>query len=328
MDPLVTVIALLAGAAVAALVAQVYIQATFARRLIHGRVLGESGSGLTFAPSSILRQSRNRFPVLAMLPLSPEAQVRMSHEIMRAGWRLRVGEYLGIRLLCAVGGTAVGILLLARFGLSEVPIRAGGILVGAFAGWLIPRFFLSHARDQRLQKIEEQLPDALTSIAKSLRAGSGVLQALAYAARETPAPLGPELQSVLRELELGGEAETVFAALADRVGSPDLDIAVTAIVIQRTIGGNLAEILTNVTNTIRSRALLHREVRVITTRQRVTSNMVAAVPVVISILIIVVNPKMSNMLFESVPGRIALGIGVAFELLGIYLIRRFAKIDV
>lgn len=328
MDPLITVIALSAGAAVAALVVQVYSQATFERRLIHGRVVGESGSGLTFAPASILRQSRNRFPFLAMLPLSPQAQERMAREILRAGWRLRVGEYLGIRLLCAAGGTAIGILVMARFGLSDVPIRAGGILVGAFAGWLLPRFFLSRAREQRLRKIEEQLPDALTSIAKSLRAGSGVLQALAYAARETPEPFGPELQSALRELELGGEAETVFAALADRVGSADLDIAVTAIVIQRTIGGNLAEILSNVTNTIRSRAQLHREVHVITTRQRVTSNMVAAVPVIISILIIVINPKMASLLFDTVPGRIALGIGVAFELFGIYLIRRFGKIDV
>ena len=321
-------IALLAGAAVAALVVQIYGQATFDRSLVRERI-GEPGrGGLAFAPNSVLRQPRGRFGFLAMLPASPEAGERMSREIARAGWQLRSGEYVGIRFICAGVGVLIALLATDHYGVDNLLIRTGIALVAAFSGWLIPRLALSRARRQRRQRIEEQLPDALTSIAKALRTGAGILQALGYAAKETPAPLGLEFQAVLRDLEMGADAEDVFEALTERVGSPDLDIAVTAIVIQRSVGGNLSEILMNVTNTIRGRANLQREVHVITTRQRLTSNAVAALPVVISALMLMINQKMAVLLFTTAVGQIALGIGIAFELFGIVLIRKFANIEV
>src|SRR4029450_10712689 len=108
----------------------------------------------------------------------------------------------------------------------------------------------------------------------------GLLQALAFAADETPAPFGPELQTTLRDLQLGAEAAAVFGALKDPTPSRDLDIAVTAILIQRNAGGNLSEILASVTNTIRERAKIAGEIRVLTSRQRLTTNLIAAIPVV------------------------------------------------
>jgi tight adherence protein B len=241
---------------------------------------------------------------------------------------MKVNEYLGLRLACTVAGCVIALFLVKRadlaHGLIDGLIAAGA----AFMGWMLPRLALDRARQKRLERIEEQLPDALMSVAKSLRAGSGLLQALAYAANETPAPLGPELQSTIRDLQLGVEAEDAFADLSARVGSPDLDIAVTAIVIQRTVGGNLSEILTNVTNTIRERANLYREVRVMTTRQRTTANLVAVVPVIIAVFMLVVNPTMFELLTQTTPGRIGLAVGIFFEILGIILIRRFAKIEV
>src|SRR5205807_2335910 len=131
------------------------------------------------------------------------------------------------------------------------------------AGWYGPRLILAWKRQKRRQAIDKQLPEALTAMAKSLRAGSGILRALDYAAAETPAPLGPELQAVMRDLQLGVDAEEVFRDLSERVSSPDLDIATTGILIQRTVGGNLSEILTQVSNTIRERAEIQSEIGVL-----------------------------------------------------------------
>jgi tight adherence protein B len=263
-----------------------------------------------------------------MLPLSEEATARMSGELIRAAWTLKVHEYLGIRLACAAAGCVIGLVTIKGAQIEPAAVAWLLVLAFAFAGWLVPRFALNYARQKRLQRVEDQLPDALTSITKSLRAGSGLLQSLNYAANETPPPLGEELQRTIRDLQLGIEAEDAFADLSTRVGSADLDIAVTAIVIQRTVGGNLSEILSNVANTIRERASLQREVRVMTTRQRLTANMVALVPVILAFVMMSVNPRMFELLTQTTAGRIGLAVGIFFELLGLALIRKLAKIEV
>jgi tight adherence protein B len=120
----------------------------------------------------------------------------------------------------------------------------------------------------------------------------------------------------------------VFGALSERIGSHHLDIAVTAIVIQRNVGGNLAEILMNVTNTIRERLNLQREIWVLTSRQRLTAYLMALLPVVVAIVFNLLNPNMGRLLTTTTPGHIALGGGIVLELFGIWLIRRLAVIDV
>ncbi len=328
MDATLILTGATAGAAVALLVAYFYNQATLNQRVVSERIARSTGD-LGFTPdSSILRNRRSSLPFVSMLPLSDEARARMTGELIRAGWTLKVNEYLGIRLGCAIVGCVISLIVVKAVEIQPDFLEPLLIFVGAFGGWLLPRLALNRARSKRMELMEEQLPDALTSIAKSLRTGSGLLQALNYAANETPPPLGEELQATIRDLQLGIEAEDAFADLSARVGSPDLDIAVTAIVIQRTVGGNLSEILTNVTNTIRERALLQREVRVMTTRQRLTANMVAVVPVGIALFIMVFNPRMFELMTTTTPGRIGLAIGIFFEVLGIILIRKFSKIEV
>jgi tight adherence protein B len=168
----------------------------------------------------------------------------------------------------------------------------------------------------------------LTAIAKSLRAGLGLLQALDIAAREAPAPLGPELRRTLRDLELGGDAEIVFMELNKRVGSRDLEIVTTAIMIQRTAGGNLSEILTNVSQTIRERKELLTEVRTLTSMQRLQGNLTALIPVAIALLFFAVNPGIGRLLIDTPTGQMALTVGIFFELVGLWLIRRLATIEV
>jgi tight adherence protein B len=272
----------------------------------------------------LLRQERAR---AILLPLSAKAREQLQDQLEQAGWRLRPGEFAAIRLGAAVLGAFVGMVLAGRLGAWGIQLLLGAV-PGLLVGWVIPGWYLAYSRERRLRKIEEQLPDALTAMAKSLRAGLGILQAVSYVARETPPPLGTEFQNLLRDLQLGIEAEEAFAALAKRVGSEDLQIAVTAIIIQRTIGGNLAEILMNVTNTIRERARLQAEVRAITARHRWQANGSALVPVGVALAFILINPRLGDLLINTVEGRIALGIGIAFELLGIWLVRRLAVIEV
>ena len=313
------------AASTALAIVYTYQRATETSRLTRARVLRRSeGIGLR---SALREAGRSPIPFIDSLPLSNEARERMEWELDRAGVPLRVNEYLGIRMGAAVGGVVAGFTVASAFGLpiSVVLIATFAALVG---GWMLPRVWVARKRAKRLEAIEKQLPDALTTLAKSLRAGTGLLQAMAYAAEETPAPLGPELDQTLRELRLGANAETAFSELSARVGSNDLDIAVTAVVIQRTVGGNLSEILTNVSTTIRERAKLYGEIKVLTSRQRLTGNLMALIPVLIAAAFIAINPDIGRLLVNTVPGRISLGIGLAFELLGLLLIRKFGQIEV
>lgn len=296
-------------------------------RLVRSRIMN-SDSGLGFSAPSVLRDvGARRMPFADKLPMSVQAQEQAAAELELAGLPWRPNEYLAMKtgsaLLFAVLGVFAAILVFGS-GLLAVVIA----LLSTFIGWRLPSIRVGMARSRRAKLIERQIPDALTAIAKSLRAGSGLLQGLAHAADETPAPLGPELRNALRDLELGGEAEEVFGTLSRRVGSADLDIALTAIMIQRTVGGNLSEILSTVAETIRERFSLRREIEVLTARQRLTTNMVAAIPVIIAALFLLINPATATLLFTTLPGQIALAFGIGFELLGIFMVRRLAVIDV
>lgn len=285
-----------------------------------------SGGG-DVRPRSALREVRSRVPFVDRLPLSAEARERMRAELESAGQPLKVNEYLGLRIASAAAFALAGVLLLNRFDLPSWAIIVAPLAL-VVPGWALPRAYLSRKRQRRLQQFEDQLPDALTAIAKSLKAGTGLLQALGYAGDATPDPLGRELRSTLRDLQLGADPDLVFTELSERVGSSDMDIAVTAIIIQRSIGGNLSEILTNVTNTIRERAKLKGEIRVLTARQRLTGNLVSLLPVAVGAAFVLLNPKMGDLLLHETAGQIGLAIGLAFELVGIWLIRRLAVIEV
>ena len=326
MEALLFPIALVSLAAVAMGVVYSYQALVAPRQAIRVRIgTGRVGAGL--GPRLALRDRRSRLPLVDRLPLSAESRARMALELERAGQPLKVSEYLGLRIGFALAGSLLGFAAALRFG-APGWLAVVGMLVLMLAGWFLPHSYVARRRKRRLEAIERQLPDALTAVAKALRAGSGLLQGLGYAAQETNDPLGTELRTTLRDLELGADAEEVFADLCRRTGSPDLDIAVTALIIQRTVGGNLSEILTNVTKTIRERAKLRGEVRVMTSRQRLTGNIVAVLPVLVAGAFLGLNPDMGRLLFEEPAGRIALAIGIAFELLGLWLIRRLAVVEV
>ncbi len=176
---------------------------------------------------------------------------KLDAQLEAAGVSLRSGEFVVATLGAGLLGAVLGAAILQK------PLLAGAI---GLVGLLLPTIVLRMSLNRRSDKMREQLPDVLTIIASSLRAGHSFLQALDTVAREIPAPANVEFQRLVAEIRLGRPADDALEALADRVGSPDFRWAVLAVNIQREVGGNLAEILDNVSDTLRERAMLRRQI--------------------------------------------------------------------
>jgi tight adherence protein B len=329
MDVPLLLVMVTGGAAATVLALQAYTQLTHNRRAVRAR-LAPRGSAQGAGPSP-LRQTSGRsplYPLASLLPFSQRSIGALKLELIQAGWQIRPEEFIVLRLIAAVIAAAGGAAVVGYLGIETVWLRIAIVAAMALGGWYAPRFVLSRKRQKRLETVEKQLPDALTAMAKSLRAGAGILHALEYAASETPAPLGPEMAAVMRDLQLGADPEEVFRGLSERVGSPDLDIASTGILIQRTVGGNLGEILSQVTDTVRERAEIQNEIRALTAQQRLGANMAAALPVLVAAAITLMRPEVGSLLITTPAGNIALAIGIACEVLGLWLIKRLAVIEV
>lgn len=320
-------IALSTTAAVSLFALGLLQQANSARLAVGRRIEPPPPGGAMLPPPEVRVRARSGSGILSRLPLSSESAIRLEASLTRGSVNLTPSEFVSIRLLIALAGLLVVALLVRAFGAPGIGVALAAA-AGFGLGWFAVGRWLKRRQQQRLRLIEAQIPEALTSIAKSLRAGTGILQALTYAAEETDAPLGLEMQSMLNDLRLGGDPADAFQALAERTGSADLDLAVTAIVVQRTVGGNLAEILGNVASTVRDRAAFKREVMVLTSRQRLTANLMAAVPVAIAVLFLGTNRDLADRLLTTAPGLVGLAVGVFFELLGLVLVRKLAVIEV
>jgi tight adherence protein B len=314
------------GGSVALFILYVHNRLTAGEEMIRARVAPPAAAPPQVG-SLLRREQRTGHPLARLMPVSRAAAERISRELEQADWAIRVGEYQSLRLLCAIMLAVASYLLASVLGIDAAWLKILAVLVAAFIGWRIPAYYLARRRRKRLEQIEAQLPDTLISIVKSLRTGMGLLQALTYAAEQTPAPLGTELQSAIRDLQFGAAAEDVFSALSERVGSKDLDIVVTAIIIQRTVGGNLSEILSTVATTIRERMQLRAEVRILTAQQRMSANIIALIPIGIAAAFILVNTGLGTVLFTTTYGQIALAVGIFFEVLGYWLVRRLAVIE-
>ena len=217
----------------------------------------------------------------------------------------------------------VGALLGAAF--FRTSLFAGVIGVVAAIG---PRIALKVALDRRAEKLREQLPDVLTIMASSLRAGHSFLQALDTVAKEIALPARDEFARVVAEIRLGRAAEDALEALAERVGSADFKWAVLAVNIQREVGGNLAEILDTVSDTLRERAMMRRQIKVLTAEGRLSAWVLTLLPVAIGLYMFSVNPEYIGLLFTDRLGWIMLGVAVVLMALGILWMRKIVNIDV
>jgi tight adherence protein B len=288
-------------------------QATLARRIGPSSPGGEAeGEAGAWVPSS-LAAAGQRFAVATGFSAT------LDERLEQAGVRLLAGEFVALTALSAVAGAVVAALLLQNIVF---------IVIIAGVASLIPFAWLVRARSKRQNLLVDQLADTLSILASSLRAGYSFLQALDTVSKEIGEPSASEFQRVVAEIRLGRPIDDALTAMADRVGSPDLKWAVIAVNVQREVGGNLAEVLDIVANTVRERAYIRRQVRVLSAEGRISVAILAALPFVIMLYLAIVRPDYIALLFTTTIGIVMLIIGGTLMAAGVWVMSRIVRIDV
>ena len=237
----------------------------------------------------------------------------LSRDIARADLKLKPTEFIFI-WIGSVVGIPVGMFIFSFV----LPALANPIflLIGALIGFWLPRFWLGRRKSGRLNAFNKQLPDTITLIANALRAGSSFLQAVELVVRESRPPISTEFGRVIREVNLGLSFDVALENMVRRVKSDDLELMATAIAIQHTVGGNLAEILDSIAFTIRERVRIKGEIRTLTAQQRLSGYVVGFLPIGLAGFLFIAAPKFMEPMFDQ---RIAIGglpAGVIILLLG------------
>ena len=237
--------------------------------------------------------------------------------MQQADWPIRGTEFEAILLLW---GGLVGLITFL------VTLKGAMFFAGALAGILMGLALLGLRIRRRRKKFTNQLGDMLTMVANALRAGFSFMQAFELISREMDAPMGREVQLVVNEVNLGNTLESALDNMQRRVASPDFELVVTAVLIQRQVGGDLAQILDTISDTIQERIRMRREVLALTAQGRISGWVLAAAPFVVAGVMSIIAPSYLSPLIETEPGRMAITIGIISELVGVFVIHRIIDI--
>jgi tight adherence protein B len=203
---------------------------------------------------------------------------------------------------------------------------AAATLFGA-VGWFLPRFWLGARKAKRLKAFNNQLADAIALMSNSLRSGLSLLQSMEMISREAEPPMSQEFQRVVSEIGLGIGAQDALLRLARRVPSEDLDLLVTAILVQFEIGGNLSRILDSIANTIRERVKLQGEIRTMSAQGRMSGYILSGLPLAIGGILLLIAPSYMARLFTPGPWLVLPVIAGVGILMGMLVIRRLVAIE-
>lgn len=201
-------------------------------------------------------------------------------------------------------------------------------IVAAFIGGIMPYLYVHRRRRQRKEEFDALLPEAIELITNALKSGFSLESALRMAAKEIPDPVGIELAVAFEEQNLGVSLSDALAGLSNRVQSEDLDLFITTLLIHKKTGGNLAEVLEKIGNTVRERFRLEKEIRIFTAQGRFSGVILVLLPIIVSIIIWLINPSYLKILIEEKTGKYLLGIAVIMQIVGIWVINRIVKIRV
>jgi tight adherence protein B len=256
----------------------------------------------------------------------------LARDIARADLKLKPSEFLAIW-----GASIIGVpffFIVASLGLPALRSPLA-LVVGALIGFMLPRFWLGRRKSGRLSAFNKNLPDTITLLANGLRAGSSFLQAVELVVRESRPPISTEFSRVIREVNLGLPFEAAMENMVRRVKSEDLELMATAINIQHTVGGNLAEILDSIAFTIRERVRIKGEIRTLTAQQRLSGYVVGFLPIALAAFLFVAAPNFMDPMFQKPPDAFGLPLGVVIlafggfmMFLGFLFIRKIVDIEV
>lgn len=239
--------------------------------------------------------------------------------MQQADWPIRGTEFEAILLLW---GGLVGLITFL------VTLKGAMFFAGALAGILMGLVLLGLRIRRRRKKFTNQLGDMLTMVANALRAGFSFMQAFELIAREMDAPMGREVQFVVNEVNLGNTLESALDNMQRRVASPDFELVVTAVLIQRQVGGDLASILDTISETIAERIRMRREVLALTAQGRASGWVLAAIPIGLFVILYMINPDYLAPLIESDAGRMCIIGALILEVIGFFVIQRIVDIKI
>jgi len=248
---------------------------------------------------------------------------RIARNLARADLKLKPGEYIALYVIAIIGMGLIAFLLGGRIWLSAI---IGGV-IGAF----LPGIYVRNQQNKRLQRFNDQLPDMLNLMVNGLRAGFSTMQAMEAVSKELPPPISDEFRRVVQEMQLGVPMEKALDNLLRRIPSPDLDFVVTAINVQREVGGNLAEIIDIISYTIRERIRIKGEIRVLTAQVSYSGKVLSFMPVGLVVILYFLNPDYILEMFTPdniICGSIAFGTALLLIIVGYVVMNKIAQIEV
>ncbi|TYQ12973.1 UNVERIFIED_CONTAM: tight adherence protein B [Acetivibrio alkalicellulosi] len=244
-------------------------------------------------------------------------------ELQRAHVLLKPEEYITISIILA---GVIGLFSFALFSISSYALFFA--ILGAIIGWIIPSIFLKIKIKKRVKQINDQLSDAIVLISNSLKAGYSFFQSVDIVAKEMTGPMSEEFTLLQKEVNFGTTTEKALENLVNRVSSDDLELVVTAVLIQRQIGGNLAEVLDNISSTIRERIRIKGEIKTVTAQGRMSGLIIALLPPGLTLILFLINKEHISRLFIDPLGWGIVGFSIFMELMGIYFIKKIVNIEV
>jgi tight adherence protein B len=273
-----------------------------------------SRAGSTVFRSAVLQSPWLR-PIISRVPQLQDAELILQQAGL--SWTVQT-------LLLSSVGMAVALGSMALIAAESVPIGLVVTVIGA----MLPNFYVRHRRTKRLNAFEEMLPDAIDLVGRALRAGHPLSSGFKMAADDGPDPVASEFRRVFEEQRFGLPLQDSLLGMADRVDLVDVRILVTAILIQREVGGNLAEILDNLAAVVRARFTIRRQIRVYTAQGRMTGYLLSALPIILFLLLYMINRQYMSILFTDPVGKTLIGMAVSMQFLGFLWIRKIIKIEI
>jgi tight adherence protein B len=261
----------------------------------------------------------------------------LTRSLARADIKMKVGEFILVITILTILGGMVGWFLGGGTNIGrgestmQVVMNIPGIIIGAAVGFFAPIIYLRRQQGRRLIKFDNQLADMLSLIVNGLRAGYSTMQAMEAVSRELPPPISDEFRRLVQEMQLGIAMDTSLQNLTRRIPSKDLDLVVTAMSVQREVGGNLAEILDTISHTIRERVRVKGEIRVLTSQVMMSGRVLAIMPIGVIVLMYFLNRQYMMRFFNPATrmyGIPALIIGAIMIIVGYFVMQKIATIEV
>ena len=240
-------------------------------------------------------------------------------KMLQAGLPILGSEFLIIELVAAIIAFVFAGLLTM-----QLPVAILAFLFMPLVGWMLIQMKIR----KRRKDFVNQLGDMLSMVASALRAGFSFVQAVEIVSKEMAAPMSVEISKLIREINVGVPMETALEDINRRVECPEFELITTAVLIQRQVGGNLAQILDNISDTINERIRMKREVLALTAQGRMSAVVLALLPMALAAFLFSVHHDYFDPLLESSMGKVAIGIALLMELLGYLVIKRIVDIDV